>query len=491
MLTKIKKTVAGICLLFAATSCEEWLDVTPSTQIRAEEQFKSEDGFKDALMGVYIGMATPELYAKDMTWNLVDLLSQQYATLPNLASYVDVQQYKYRATKAIPKVDGLWNRSYTIIANINNALHYIEKNKEVLHPISHDIIKGELLGLRAFIHFDLMRLYGYGDLASRSDLAGKLAIPYVTEYKKEVTPQLNYAQTFVLMEKDINAALELLKADPIYLNAERPAGYFDQVNRDGFYNQREQRMNYYAVKALQARMLLWQGGAEKMQAARVAAEEVINSSVARLIQSESYPVSSDPVLYPEILFSLNVTAFENIVNRFLDAEKATNYDALFLTTAAAAGIYETSNVNIGVADIRYNTLLAAQSRGLVSIKLLQNGKSHPNIMPLIKLPEMYYIAAEDYIRANDLNMAIAYLNKVRKSRGIIEEISEGAEPEVVKEELYKEYRKEFVSEGQLFFYYKRLGQTTIPGLSESTEVGDKIYVLPYPDSEIEFGNRVQ
>ena len=260
MLAKIKKTVAGMCLLLAATSCEEWLDVTPNTQIRAEEQFKSEDGFKDALIGVYIGMATPELYAKDMTWNLVDLLSQQYAVLPNLASYVDVQHYQYRSTKAVPQVDALWNNSYKLIANINNALHYMEKNKEVLHPISHDIIKGELLGLRAFIHFDLMRLYGYGNLADRSDLAGKLAIPYVTEYKKEATPQLGYMQTFGLMENDINTALELLKADPIYVNAERPAGYFDQVNRDGFYNLREQRMNYYAVKALQARVLLWQGG---------------------------------------------------------------------------------------------------------------------------------------------------------------------------------------------------------------------------------------
>jgi len=491
MLAKIKKTLVGICLLFAATSCDKWLDVTPSTQIRAEEQFKSEDGFKDALMGVYISMASPELYAKDMTWNLVDLLSQQYAVLPNLASYVDVQQYKYKATKAVPKVDALWNRSYNIIANINNALYYMEKNKGVLHPISHDIIKGELLGLRAFIHFDLMRLYGYGNLANRSDVADKLAIPYVTEYKKEATQQLSYLQTFALLENDINTALELLKADPIYFNAERPAGYYDQINRDGFYNLREQRMNYYAVKALQARVLSWQGGAEKMQAARLAAEEVINSSAARLIQSDSHPISSDPVLYPEILFSLNVTAFENIVNRFLDADKATNYDALFLTTSAAAGIYETSNVNIGVADIRYNTLLNAQSRGLVSIKLRQNGNARSNIMPLIKLPEMYYISAEDYIRTGDLNKAIEYLNKVRKSRGIIEDISGTNEPDEVKEELFKEYRKEFVSEGQLFFYYKRLGKTTIPGLSESTVVDDKIYVLPYPDSEIEFGNRVQ
>ncbi|WP_299702713.1 RagB/SusD family nutrient uptake outer membrane protein [uncultured Pontibacter sp.] len=491
MLIKVKNTIAGLLILLSTTACQEWLDVTPSAQIRQEEQFKTETGFKDALIGTYISMAAPELYAKDMTWNMVDLFSQQYATLPTLAAYNELQRFQYKSNRSMPRVDALWNKSYNVIANINNALGFIEKNKEVLHPISHDIIKGELLGLRAFLHFDLMRLYGYGNMANRTDVSSKLAIPYVTEYSKDLTPQLTYSQTFELMAKDIETALGLLKADPIYPNAERPAGFYEAVNRDGFFSQREQRMNYYAVKALQARMLLWQGGADKLNAARLAAEEVINSSPARLIVSESYPVSADPTLHPEHLFSLNVTAFADIVERYLNAESSTNYDALFLTTSAAAEIYETSNVNIGVADVRYNTLLESQSRGLVSKKLRQRGITRTNILPLIKLPEMYFIAAEYYANTGELSTAIDLLNRVRSSRGIIHQIPEDASQDEVKLELFKEHRKEFVSEGQLFFYYKRLGSTTIPGLSATTEVGDKIYVLPYPDSEIEFGNRIQ
>jgi hypothetical protein len=62
---------------------------------------------------------------------------------------------------------------------------------------------------------------------------------------------------------------------------------------------------------------------------------------------------------------------------------------------------------------------------------------------------------------------------------------------VVKAELQKEYRKEFISEGQLFFYYKRNGLTQMPGLSAQIIADDRIYRLPYPDNEIEFGNRVQ
>jgi len=107
-------------------------------------------------------------------------------------------------------------------------------------------------------------------------------------------------------------------------------------------------------------------------------------------------------------------------------------------------------------------------------------------MPLIKLPEMYYIAAEHYWATEDLEQAIGYLNTVRSSRGILDPIPLDSDSETVWEELKKEYRKEFISEGQLFYFYKRIGATAIPGLSESVELYDDIYVLPYSDCELQF-----
>lgn len=106
----------------------------------------------------------------------------------------------------------------------------------------------------------------------------------------------------------------------------------------------------------------------------------------------------------------------------------------------------------------------------------------------MKLPEMYYIAAENYINTN-LSKAIDYLNTVRTARGIIQNIPAAATDTQVKDELTKEYRKEYISEGQLFYYYKRLGFATIPGYSVAAT--DNIYMLPYPQAEFEFGQRVQ
>jgi len=55
-------------------------------------------------------------------------------------------------------------------------------------------------------------------------------------------------------------------------------------------------------------------------------------------------------------------------------------------------------------------------------------------------------------------------------------------------EIQKEYHKEFISEGVMFYYYKRTGCKSIPNYSE--EMTDTQYLLPYPTFEIQSG-RVQ
>lgn len=487
------KNIFIIAILLATSvmsSCKKgWLDVTSSSEIRAEDQFKSESGFRDALIGVYIGMTDQSLYSSQLTWGALDLVSHQYEPQNNFTTtrYYQFQNHNYRDVLSTQQVDGIWNNAYNVIANINTALSYIDQNKSVLDPISHSIIKGELLGLRAFLHFDLMRLYGYGNIAGRTDLTGKLAIPYVREFSKNTTPQLSYNETFALLLNDIEAASQLLKEDPIYNNPKKPATYYANVNRDGFFNKREQRMNYYAVKGLKARVLQWMGGAQNLASAATVAEEVIQYSGTQLAISTS--AASDPRLYPEHLFNLNVVGLEVLVNLYFNGNDINNNNALLIAPIKAQALFEATNPNIGLVDIRYNTLLANESRGMVSIKLRQGtGLANRNIIPLMKLPEMYYIAADNYIQTN-LAKAIQYLNIVRKGRGIIQDIPSTATATQVADELTKEYRKEYISEGQLFFYYKRLGFTTIPNYTGT--VNDKIYLLPYPDAELEFGQRVQ
>ncbi|MGI0107027.1 RagB/SusD family nutrient uptake outer membrane protein [Salinimicrobium sp. WS361] len=487
----IIKTVLILLFVVVNTGCEsDWFDEESSMQLSAEEQFETSDGFKDALIGAYLGMTAEELYAEDMTWNMVDLLSQQYAALPVQGVYSSIQQFNYESVRSSGQIEGIWSKAYNVIANIDLALEMTDKNRGVLGEIDYALIRGELLGLRAFLHFDLLRLFGHGNLENRQGLMGEYTIPYVKTFSKNVTPQRTYSDTFELLHEDLEEALGLLNSDPVY-NEERPEDYFNDANREGFYDNREQRMNYYAVKGLQARVFQWEG---EQQKAANAAEEVIQNSFAQLINSETYPVASDKIFYQELLFSLDIDAFADIINDQLTAntEASNNVNAVYYTSSYVRQIYETDSITIGLADVRFNTFMETQSKGVANIKLLQRNISTEtfNQMPLIKLPEMYYIAAEANAKTGNLGKAIMYIEEVRKSRGILNNLSVNSTVEEILAEVRKEYQKEFLTEGQLFYYYKRTGETKIPGINNSNIIpDDDIYVLPYPDNEIEFGNR--
>ena len=108
-------------------------------------------------------------------------------------------------------------------------------------------------------------------------------------------------------------------------------------------------------------------------------------------------------------------------------------------------------------------------------------------MPLIRLPEMYYIAAECRISGpdKDLGEARSLLQEVRKARAVYEELDADLDEAGLMAQLEKEYRKEFICEGVVFYFYKRLGYEKLPRQSD-----DAVYMLPYPDFEIQSG-RVQ
>jgi len=80
--------------------------------------------------------------------------------------------------------------------------------------------------------------------------------------------------------------------------------------------------------------------------------------------------------------------------------------------------------------------------------------------------------------------AIEYLNTVRDNRGIAK-LGNDMTAGTVQDEITKEYQREFIGEGQLFYYYKRLGFEKIP---YSTKPGnDAVYVVPLPSGDVGLG----
>ena len=91
---------------------------------------------------------------------------------------------------------------------------------------------------------------------------------------------------------------------------------------------------------------------------------------------------------------------------------------------------------------------------------LAEGTDGYDMIPVIRLSEMYYIMAEYYARNANFIEAGKMLDAVRSARGIISNTSNIISLDDFISKLLKEIRKELIGEGQLYFQYKRLNNNS-------------------------------
>lgn len=525
---KMKILYIGIisCVMFATTACSDWLEATSETQVEASDLLSSEDGFKDAIMGVYINMGSEDAYGKNYTWFANDLAGFPYKIQGTLGAYEVWQKHEYSTVRGYSYFKKMWARSYNVIANVNEILSYLEKNKNKLDDLVYNLMKGEMLGVRAYMHFDLLRMFGLSNWSTNAD---KYTVPYVTEFTKEQTPQRTYKATAELLFNDIKDALACLKEDPARGELESDA--LAAINQDGFWDGRDKRMNYYAVEALAARACMWEGSSEKLEEARGYAQDVIDYSFTTWVDLNAFTSSSvndykDWTFSTEHLFSLEVMGLTDLIQGYLLVTDR-DYEGIKINSDVVLDIlfkpfeerivqeagwwYDENDPTGGpdgdgwfwldeiketivlpsANDVRYNTLLTPVDGASAynCRKLYQSSSyssSYRNRIPMVKISEMYYIIAEYYINKGLNAEALAMMDIVREHRGI----TEAYDPQSTdaQEELTLEYMREFMSEGQVFYYWKRTG-IACPVTSFELSTEDLIYL--YPQEEVSEGGRHQ
>lgn len=461
--------------LFASgvTSCKKWLDVKPGTQVLQDEMFSTEAGFNQALLGSYLQMGTG-LYADNLTMTTISAMGQNYQTTSTGHPLLEHAKYNYTAPGVKSTILTIWSNMYKAIGGVNNILDHIDQAKGVFLKNHYNLVKGEALGLRAYMHFDLLRMFGPVPVNGGS----VKAIPYVKTFGKQVTSLSTTAETIELCLKDLDEAEQLLSVyQEIIYNTEASADEFSNYTRNHF--------NYWAVKALKARIYLYAGN--KVKAAQYA-KEVIASGKFPFVNRSTFNLTAnqDRTFSTEHLFALNLPLMKTLVDlRFrLDGNTAFMTSTFYQSTAIMNTLFETAQG--GSTDFRYLYHIKTSSGYAYTSKFWQDGLTNlqlSNQMPLIRLSEMYYIAAE---ATSDLTEARNLINEVRIKRGL-EALTSTLDENTRMQEIAKEYTKEFYAEGQLFFYYKRLG--TIPVPRAAVTMTAQTYVFPLPDTEIEFGNR--
>ena len=81
-----------------------------------DDLFESEAGFKDVLTGFYLKMGQTSLYAENLTYGYLEVMSGNYDYYPDVV-LKDIYDYD---NKWLSVKDNIYGSMYNIIANINN-----------------------------------------------------------------------------------------------------------------------------------------------------------------------------------------------------------------------------------------------------------------------------------------------------------------------------------------------------------------------------------
>lgn len=473
--------------LLTCMGCSDWLDVNPRTELKQEVLYQTEEGYKETLTGVYIQMASEDLYGKNTSMYFTDMLLRLWkqASPTQNADYY-IRQWDFKNATVEPVIEDIWKAYYRCIVHLNDILGHIDNSKNLFENNNYNLIKGEALGLRGFLHLELLRLFGP---VPDKQAGNKAAIPYAEEMTKDPGKlrTLNYDEVCRKIIRDLNAAEELLKDDPLTradnMHLNDPSSSFGtdmEKPNDKWHFYRQVRFNYYAVKGAKARFYHWIGDTDN---ALKYASEVIESGKFRLTNSFDYTSSRDYevnlVMLSEHLFGVDVPNLQTIVQPlFKNEEPSLTQDAQYITI-----MYESQTNDIRNATGRYWIMRNNKNHFL---KYTGNDNvSAYNQVPVLRLAEMYLIMIED----SPLGTADSYWEDFVVARGLPESWRGSLTTDPAKRSrMEKEWRKEFAGEGQAFFYYKRNAYTecAFPAYQYKFTFPDPAFNIPRPQSQTVF-----
>jgi hypothetical protein len=458
--------------ILSFTGCKKWLDVKPEDKFIEDQLYSSPQGFTDALNGLYINNGTNALYGATLTATTIDVLAQLYLVNGSNSEYT-MSTYNYADNKSKAKIDGIWTNMYLNITNVNKFIENLDKRGSVLDAKTLGLYKGEAYGLRAFYYFDLMRMFTKAYVSDST----QAVLPY---YDKVTYQFTDFSPNNYIMQKvlgDLKTAEDLLAVHDDAVTQTRVSKVTATYGRDS----RNYRMNYYAIKALQARVNLWKG--DKVTA--LAAAKMLIANQAKFpwtVLADLNTAVSNKTFATEMIMGVENPKLNDL------------YDAVFnptlfdesLLAPNTSGTFINTTVFEGVpTDYRSQYVWKVAGRAYPTFFKYQDGPNPAynfyRTVPLIRMGEMYLIAAEC---EPDNALALDNLNTLRLKRNIAA-LPITTTPAALITNIMKEYRREFYGEGQLFYYYKRTQTVSvIAGASNaSMTISPASYVFPVPLSE--------
>lgn len=401
-------------------SCSK-LDLTDTESIEPTKAFRNLDDVNMGVLGAYAPVDYTLIAAAAIVSDEI-----MYPT-ENTVSNSSAHQWAYNSSSG--SVTSSFLEYYDIIDRTNRVLDAIPQI-----PVSGgsqttmDQYKGELLALRAYCHFELLRAF-----ASSYD-PDAMGVPYVKHHELGAPARGSVKSNFDEINSDLIAAKALI-----------PSSFTNNT-----------RITKTAVSAIQARVALY----EKNWANAITyATEAINSEP--LAPKNDFGKIWKDSSNAEVIWQLaRVPGDSRIGSAFF---RETGSIVLYAPAFKLINLFNRADDIRFASYIKYDPARAAGSNGTKSAylvnKYIGSNGANPGLtnIKLFRTGEMYLIRAEAALEANgtDLTSASKDLNDLRAARIYSYAGSPFTDKQSLLTAIYNERYKELAFEGHRFFDLKR------------------------------------
>ena len=478
---KIKILYVILPLILGA--CSNWLDVQPSNEVEENDLFNSGSGYRPAFNGIYKDMSSTSLWGQELTWGFADVLAGYYpkyhlghSSMP----YNKAVDYLYTDKNLEPVIQNIWSTGYNVIANCNNLITNISKEDTVKFEekrIERDMIHGEAIACRGFMHFELMRYFA----PSLKEAGSDLYMPYFDKFPSLMESYLSVPDMIKKIENDLLEARRIMATTDtlesmLYLLPTSCRYEGTNGPSDIFFNYRGFRMNYTAITAALARLYFY---ADRLAEAEKMATEVIDfvdeygAKVFTFTPRVDYAKKTK--LYDELIFALSQRKLTENVEKYDETEDSDSHLAMDYWDWVELVDEDAGDRRLSLDG---GLVRVFESEEYVFSRKYYNATDmndvNKRMIPVIRLSEMYYIRGEYYASMGAFDKAVEELEIVRGARGCTVGRISASSLEEFHDLILNDAKKEFWGEGQLFHFYKKYN------VKPSSKAD---FVLPLPQNE--------
>lgn len=428
-----------IALTTIISSCS-YTDLAPTDIVGNKEAFRDLVAVQGAVYGAY------SLVSLRPIIQLTDYIGDD-VTQGGQAGGAGDNSFKWTYTASNGDHSGVWSYLYRIVNQTNQIIgntSHLEGEEGLNNCI------GQALFLRAYAHFDLLRLFSYFDDENN------LGIPYVSKnHVLGVPARDNVGYCFDAITNDLDRALNLIEA-----NAPGDVAFLSKA----------------AVYAMKARVALYRG---TYVHARVYASEAI--SLVPLAKKEEYPLIWSDKTNEGVIWKLPRHPGEETIGTIFYGADNSN---VFAPSQKFKEIFDENN------DIRFSTFTKiGPDREGAMVDVVKKYEGTPsniglNDQKLLRSAEMQLIVVECYLMENNITEANNSLNQFRHLR-INNWVNQTYDAETLKQELILERRRELAYEGHRLFDARRLKQNLVRDNGNELLYSNFRMVMPIPQGEIE------